>query len=180
MLGFFISLPFHSNAPLPMTINLIVAMAANRTIGKNNGLPWHLPKDLQFFKTITLGHTVVMGRKTFESIGRPLPKRTNIIITRQPTYTAPEGCLVAHSIQQAIQQAPKNTTELFFIGGGELYLQALPLVQVMYITHLDQPVQGDAYFPPFDPHNWLQTTLYEHPADEQHLYPFSIIRYIRK
>ncbi|MEI7843774.1 MAG: dihydrofolate reductase [Gallionellaceae bacterium] len=133
-------------------ISLIVAMARNRTIGINNTLPWRCPEDLKHFKALTMGHHMIMGRKTFDSIGKPLPGRTTVIVTRN-TELKVEGCLVAHSIEQAIA-ACSGDNEIFVVGGAELYAQALPLVDKLYITEIQQDVEGDAHFPSFNRNEW--------------------------
>lgn len=130
-------------------ISVIAALAKNRVIGIENRLPWRLPEDLAHFKALTLGHPVLMGRKTFESLGRPLPGRTNIVITRNPAYQ-PEGCRVATSIPAAIALCGE-AEEVFFIGGAELYAQAIPLADRLYLTEVGIEAVGDAWFPDFDP-----------------------------
>ena len=128
-------------------ISVIAALAKNRVIGIENRLPWRLPEDLAHFKSLTLGHPILMGRKTFESLGRPLPGRTNIVITRNPDYR-PEGCLVADSIPGALALCTDD--EVFFIGGAELYAQAIPLADRLYLTEVDIEAEGDAWFPGYD------------------------------
>lgn len=135
-----------------MTIALIAAMAANRVIGRDNALAWHLPEDLQHFKRMTLGHHLIMGRKTYESIGRPLPGRTTVIVSRQPDYHV-EGCLVAHSLDQAFALCA-GQDQVFVVGGAEIYSQALAHADLVYLTELSVPVEGDAYFPELDPLLW--------------------------
>lgn len=138
-----------------MHINVIAAMARNRTIGIKNTLPWHLPEDLKHFKALTMGHHIVMGRKTFESIGRPLPGRTTVIVTRDSNYRA-EGCLTAHSIDAAIQ-ACGDDPEVFFVGGADLYSQVLARADRLYLTEIQQEYEGDAHFPAFDRQAWCET-----------------------
>ncbi len=137
-------------------LSLIVAMAQNRTIGVNNTLPWRCPEDLKHFKTLTMGHHMIMGRKTFDSIGKPLPGRTTVIVTRN-TELKIEGCLVAHSLPEAIQLCAGDD-EIFVVGGAELYAQALPLVNTLYITEIQQEVEGDAHFPAFDKNTWRESS----------------------
>ena len=132
-----------------MKIILIAAMAKNRVIGRDNGIPWHIPSELQRFKSMTMGHTLIMGRKTFESIGRPLPGRKTIIISRNPAYRA-AGCSVAQSLSAAIALCP-DTETIFIAGGGEIYQEALPLATAIYLTVLDREIDGDTLFPEFDP-----------------------------
>src|SRR5262245_46555747 len=127
-------------------ISAIVAMSENRVIGANNQLPWHLPADLAHFKAITTGHAIVMGRKTFESIGRPLPNRLNIILTRDPHYSA-NGCRVASSFPEALAIAGADVPEIFIIGGAEIYQQLLPHIDRLYITLIQHAFNGDTYFP---------------------------------
>jgi dihydrofolate reductase len=129
-------------------ISVIAALARNRVIGIENRLPWKLPEDLAHFKALTLGHPIIMGRKTFESLGRPLPGRTNIVITRNPDYR-PEGCVMAASIADAVAMCAE-ASEVFFIGGAELYRQVLPLADRLYLTEVKIDAEGDAWFPEFD------------------------------
>lgn len=136
-----------------MSISLIVAMSRNHTIGINNTLPWRCPEDLKHFKALTMGHHMIMGRKTFDSIGKPLPGRTTVIVTRNLALKV-EGCLIAHSLQQAIA-ACRNDSEVFVVGGAELYAQALPLVDKLYITEIQQDVEGDAHFPELNKNDWI-------------------------
>ena len=131
-------------------LELIVAMTGGRVIGDGGGLPWRISEDLRFFKEKTLGHTILMGRKTYESIGRPLPKRRNIVITRNPEWEA-EGCEVAHSLEQAIGMARDTDPCPVVIGGGTIYELALPLVTRMWITEVHRDIQGDTCFPAFEP-----------------------------
>ncbi len=129
-------------------ISVIAALAKNRVIGIENRLPWRLPEDLAHFKALTFNHPILMGRKTFESLGRPLPGRTNIVITRNPGYRK-DGCLVAASIPAAIALC-EDADEIFFIGGAELYAQAIPLADRLYLTEVDIEAEGDAWFPEYD------------------------------
>ena len=140
-----------------MALNLIFARARNGVIGKDNNLPWHLPEDLAHFKQTTLGQPVVMGRKTWDSLPpkfRPLPGRTNIVVTRQSSWQA-EGAVVAHSIQEAVQQCPAQA-EIWVIGGAEVYAQALPVAARAVVTEIDADFEGDAYAPTFDA-SWQET-----------------------
>jgi len=132
-------------------ISLVVAMTENRVIGIENRLPWHIPEDLKRFKKITSGHPIIMGRKTFESIGRPLPNRTNIVITRNKDYRA-EGVVSCFSLEEAIEWAGRapGAGEIFVIGGGEIFKQALPKADRIYLTIVEWPFEGDAFFPAFD------------------------------
>mgnify|MGYP001451353270 CR=1 FL=1 len=135
-------------------ISLVVAMGSNRAIGAQGKLPWHIPEDLKRFKALTLGHPIVMGRKTYESIGRLLPGRTSVIITRQRGYAVP-GALIAHSLDDALAQCAQ-AGEVFVIGGGELYEEALPRTQRIYLTHVDLAPPADTYFPALDPAQWRE------------------------
>ena len=129
-----------------MIISQIVAMASNRVIGNRGDIPWKIPGEQKRFKEITLGHTVIMGRKTYESIGRPLPGRTNRVITRQSDYQA-SGCIVAHDLDSAFQSCPAQESEAFICGGGQLYQESLPITDRIYLTVLPREVVGDTYFP---------------------------------
>lgn len=131
-----------------MLISIIAAMSLNRVIGKNNQIPWHIPGEQKRFKQITWGHAIIMGRKTHESIGKPLPGRTNIVITRQQNYSAP-GCIVGHTLEVALKSCPPDETEAFIIGGEQIFRLALPLVQRIYLTTIQKEFQGDAFFPEF-------------------------------
>ena len=156
-----------------MLLTAIVAMAQNRVIGKNNQLPWHLPDDLKHFKQFTLGKPVLMGRKTFESIGRALPGRTNVILSRALT-TPPTGCLLVHSIEEALT-ATASADELVVIGGATLYEQCLPYLQRIYLTEVEANVAGDAFFPVLDRQQWRETENVWHPADDRHALGFRFI-----
>lgn len=151
-----------------MRIALIACMARGRVIGKDNQMPWHLPADLKHFKAVTLGKPVVMGRRTFESIGRPLPGRHNIVITRQREY-APEGVTVVSGIDEAFKAAG-DVEELMIIGGGELYAAMLPKADRLYITDVDLDVEGDTHFPDYEPLGWNEVERSEHLPDEKNLY----------
>jgi dihydrofolate reductase len=137
-------------------ISIISAMAKNRVIGINNALPWRLPEDLKYFKSLTLGHHILMGRKTYESIGKPLPGRTTVIITRG-SYSSQEGAKIAQSLQEAIEICGGDE-EIFFVGGAELYAQALPLADRLYLTEIQAEVEGDAWFPEFDRGQWHEVS----------------------
>lgn len=147
--------------------SLLVAMARNRVIGRNNKLPWHLPADLKHFKFLTMGKTIVMGRKTYESIGKPLPGRVNIIITRQAGYEVP-GATVVSSIDDALLMCEKIRSingENFIIGGEELYRQTLKICQRIYITEIQRDFEGDVYFPEVDPDEWEETQRDKHISE---------------
>jgi dihydrofolate reductase len=156
---------------------LIAAFTDNRVLGKDNRLIWHLPEDLKNFKRLTSGHPVIMGRKTFESLGRPLPNRTNIIITRNADFKA-EGCVVVSSLENALQKAEEAGAEkAFVIGGGEIYAQALPIADLMYLTHVHTTLEGDTFFPEFSTQDWQETARQSFEADEKHAYAFDIVTY---
>jgi len=162
-----------------MTIALIAALSENRVLGKDNELVWHLPKDMRWFKTKTMGYPVVMGRKTFESFGNPLPGRTNIVITRNPDYQA-EGTIVVTSLDAALAEAARYHTDTIFVAGGaEIYRQALPLADTMYLTHVHAQVEGDAFFPEFSEVEWQPVATESVPADEKHAYPFDFVTWKR-
>jgi len=165
------------------TLALIWAMARNRVIGRNNTLPWRLPADLRHFRIITTGHPVVMGRKTFESLGRPLPGRTNIVLTRDPAYS-PKDCLVAHTIDEALALAARHVTAnapLFFVIGGEdLYRQTLPIADRLYITLVDAEIDGDAFFPDIPLADWEETERETHAADDKNPYSYTFLTLQRK
>lgn len=157
-----------------MILSFVVAMAGNRVIGRANALPWHLPADLRFFKRTTLGKPVVMGRKTYESIGRPLPGRNNIVVSRNPGYPAP-GCHVVPSIEAALRAA-EPAGEVMLIGGESLFRQTLERADRIYLTQVHAEVQGDTYFPQIDPRQWQEVWREDHPADAKHAYAYSFIR----
>jgi dihydrofolate reductase len=151
----------------PLRISILVAMASNRVIGQKNALPWHLPADLKHFKALTMGHGIIMGRKTYESIGRPLPGRLNVIITRQKNYQV-AGTIVVHSIDEALQVCKIDKAingESFIIGGAELYQQTLALCHRMYITEIQQCFNGDTFFPKFDCDEWVEATREKHASN---------------
>lgn len=158
---------------------LVVAVAQNGVIGGDNRLLWHLPLDLKHFKQLTLGHPVVMGRRTYESIGRPLPNRTNIVVTRQPGWQA-EGCEVAYSVPQALEMARALDEQVMVIGGGEIYRQALPAAEVVYLTEVHHDFEGDVTFPDLSPVEWREETRERHEPDEKHAHPFSFVTLRRR
>ncbi|MGU5685540.1 MULTISPECIES: type 3 dihydrofolate reductase [unclassified Aeromonas] len=155
-----------------MKISMIAAMAHDRVIGKDNQMPWHLPADLAHFKRVTLGKPVLMGRKTFESIGRPLPGRRNLVISRNPGYQA-EGIEVVGSVEAALALlASSAVEELMVIGGGHLYAEMLPSADRLYLTQIDLVVEGDTRFPAFDDGQWQRIDCESHPADEKNPHPY--------
>ncbi|MEQ1440437.1 dihydrofolate reductase [Fontimonas sp. SYSU GA230001] len=151
------------------TIALIVAIDRNRLIGRDGGLPWRLPNDLKHFKRLTVGKTVLMGRKTWESLGRPLPDRQNWVLTRDASFTA-QGCRVFRDLDAALRA--HGTGELMVIGGADLYRQTLPLARRLYLTEVDASLEGDAHFPDYDPAQWREIASEAHPADERHAFAY--------
>lgn len=159
-------------------ISIIVAVAQNGVIGGSNQLLWHISEDLQRFKKITSGHPVIMGRKTFESLGRPLPNRQNVIITRQGDYH-PEGVTVVNSLDEAVALFPESE-EVFITGGGEIYRQALPMTDKVYLTVVLRDYEGDTHFPDLDPAQWKEVFRERHERGKDYPYPFEYIDYVRK
>jgi dihydrofolate reductase len=162
----------------PPLISLIVAMAQNGVIGRDNSLPWRLPEDLKRFRAFTLGKPILMGRKTFESLGRPLPNRTNLVLTRDRSWSAP-GVIVVHSIEEALMQAA-SSDELVVIGGAEIYRLVLPVARRIYLTHVHADVPGDITFPEFDATQWADVEWTSQPADESHAYPLTFVTLERR
>ena len=163
-----------------MDVSLIAALDRAYAIGKGNALPWHLPDDLKRFKALTLGKPVLMGRKTAQSLGRALPKRRNLVLTRSGNVPF-DGMQAVASIDEAMQIAGRDGDELCIIGGGELYGLALPLATRMHLTFVDTEVEGaDIYFPRFDARAWRETSRAAHPADAAHAYAFEFVDYARK
>mgnify|MGYP003424196350 FL=1 len=159
-------------------VSIIVAIAQNGTIGDKNSLLWHIKEDMRFFRTTTSGHAVVMGRKTFESLGsRPLPKRTNIVITRADRVF--EGALTAHSLEEAIRLA-EGDEEIFIIGGAQIYREALRIADRMYITRVMHDYEGDTSFPDIDLSEWKLLAEEKHDRGEEYEYPFAFLTYERK
>ncbi|MDX5445878.1 MAG: type 3 dihydrofolate reductase [Zoogloeaceae bacterium] len=152
-------------------ISIVVAMDRNRLIGRGNTLPWHLPADLAHFKSVTMGKPILMGRKTYESIGRPLPGRHNIVITRNAGFAAP-GCTVVTSVEAALAAAGA-VPEIMLIGGAQLYAELLPRVGRIYVTRIDAAFEGDAWFPALDDGDWVETARSDHDPDERNPYPYS-------
>lgn len=154
-----------------MIITLIAAMGKNRVIGKDNSMMWHLPKEFAHFKRLTTGHCIVLGRKNYESIGRLLPKRTNIIVTRKTNYQV-NGAVIVNSLEAAIQYAKdQGESELFITGGGEIYRQAMPLADRIYLTEVDFNESGEIYFPEFDESLYKKKLLISEPVSEDN--PFA-------
>ena len=173
-----------------MKISLLVAVAENRVIGRDGRLPWYLPADLKYFKKLTRGHTVIMGRKTHESIierlGKPLPKRRSLVLSRDPSYQAP-GVEVAASLEQALELAggePGVTLEagernIFVIGGAAVFAEALPQADRLYLTRVHAEVEGAVFFPEIDAESWRLISEERHETDERHAYPFSFLVFDR-
>jgi len=158
-------------------ISIIAAMDENRLIGSNNDLPWHLPADLQRVKQLTTGHSIILGRKNYESIGRPLPNRKNIVITGNPDYEAP-GCIVVNSINAALQAAAGD--DVFIFGGARIYQQMFDLAERMYLTRIHATFTGDTWFPEFDPAAWQEIERQDFSADEKNPYNYSFITLEKK
>lgn len=152
-----------------MRIALIAALGPGRVIGWKNDLPWRLPADLRRFKALTMGHPILMGRKTRESIGRALPGRLNIVLTRQTEFVA-EGCVVVHTLDEALAAAG-DAEELFVIGGAALYREAMPRASRFYITRIEGEFEGDTFFPEFDESEWTEVEREEHQPDEKNAHP---------
>lgn len=158
--------------------SFLVAMDRNRVIGKDNDLPWRLPADLAYFKKKTTGHTILMGRKTYESIGRPLPNRLNVILTKNKHFTA-EGCIVVHSVEEALALMNKKEDEYFIIGGSDLFKQFFPYVDRMYITFIDEEFEGDTFFPEIDMSDWKLISKEKGKKDEKNRYDYEFLVYER-
>jgi len=158
-------------------ISIIVAMAQNLTIGVNNTLPWRCPEDLKHFKTLTMGHHMIMGRKTFDSIGKPLPGRTTVVVTRDKNLKI-EGCIVTHSLQEAIAACAADT-DAFIVGGADIYAQSLSLADTLYITEIQQDVDGDAHFPDLDKRAWQETAREVHSQETPQPLHYHFVTYQR-
>jgi dihydrofolate reductase len=167
-----------------MKVSLIWAMSRNGVIGRDNGLPWHLPREMKHFMTTTLGHPVIMGRRTFESMnGKPLPRRHNIVVTRNPQYRAP-GAVVVPDLESALAAASADGSgsaadEAFIIGGAELYRSSLDVADRLYVTVVEAELEGDTFFPELDWQRWREVSCDANPADGTHAYPFTIYVYER-
>lgn len=167
-----------------MKISLIAAVAQNGIIGRDDAdgkpdLPWHLPDDFTFFRDTTSGHPIIMGRKSLDALGKPLAKRTNIVITRNRDFQM-SGVTVVHTLDEALTEAQKvEDTEIFVIGGAEIYALALPVANVLYLTEIQKAYEGDASFPAFDKSEWQEMSRRHHPADERHETEFDFVVYQR-
>ena len=163
-----------------MTLSLIAALGNNNVIGRDNSLPWHMPADLKWFQKTTTGHHVLMGRKTFQEIGRPLPNRTNVVITRNAGFR-PEGVAIARSLDEAISKAEAaGDPEIFIIGGADIFRQSLHIADRMYLTRIHAEPPGDTFFPEFDDvAEWKLVDVEHHEADDRNAYPYSFLTYER-
>ena len=166
-------------SPRRTRLELIAAVAANGVIGCGGQLPWRLPDDLKHFKELTLGHAIIMGWKTYDSIGKPLAGRRNVVISRSWDQRPPADVERASSLDEAIVRAAASPPPAFIIGGAQVYASALPRVQVMHLTELDEPVEGDVFFPDFDRARWRLTREIRHERDDRHAIPFRFCTYDR-
>lgn len=158
-----------------MQKSIIVAKAENNVIGKDNDLIWHMPNDLKHFRNTTMGHYIIMGRKTFEATKKPLPGRTSIVITRNKDYKA-EGYIVVNTIDEALKLGEENKQEeVFILGGGEIYKQAMELADKIYLTEIKESFEGDTYFPEIDYSKWQETKRTEFEPDEKNPYPYAFV-----
>lgn len=163
-----------------MILSLIVAAAKNGVIGKDGKMPWRLPDESAYFRSTTLGHPVITGRKNFEAMGRPLPERLNVVITRQPGYNVPEGVIVVHSLDEALALPEvKNADESFIIGGAQIYEEAMPKANKLYLTDVHADIRGDTFFK-YQPGDWQLEWSEHHPADSLNKYAFTLKRLVRK
>lgn len=163
-----------------LKISLISAVAENGVIGRQNDLPWHLPDDFAYFKRKTSHHPIIMGRKSLEALGKPLPNRTNIVVTRNAQFQV-AGVTVVHTLDDAIAEAQTvNKEEIFVIGGAEIYAMALPIATTLYLTEIHKAYDGDAYFPEYDKNEWDEVSRVPHPADERHEVGFDFVEYERR
>ncbi len=162
-----------------MSISIIAAMGQNRVIGKGNGLPWNLPADTRFFKEATRGHPVIMGRKTFDTMGKPLPNRRNIVITRQSELEI-SGAEVVHTLEEALERVDAASEEVFIIGGAEIYRMALAIADRMYLTLIHESFDGDTFFPEFVESHWTLGSREDHEPDERNAHAFSFLTYERR
>ena len=158
-------------------IIMIAAVAENNALGKNNELVWHLPNDFKRFKSLTTGHHIIMGRKTFESFPKPLPNRTHVIITRRKDYN-PEGCIVVDSIEKALAVCPENETS-FIIGGGEIYNLALPFADQLEITKVHHRFEADAFFPEINSADWKEIQTEFNPIDDKHQFAYTYQTFVK-
>jgi dihydrofolate reductase len=163
-----------------MKISIIVAIAENNVIGNKNALPWHLPADLKHFKKITTGHTVIMGQNTYESIGKPLPQRKNIVLSFDKRYRAP-GCIVVHSVEESIRAAStEKEKEVFIIGGASIYKQTIGIADKLYITKVHHKFAGDVFFPEIDMSKWKTISSEKHKSDELNPYDYEFCVFLKR
>jgi dihydrofolate reductase len=163
-----------------LIISLIAAMDRKRGIGSDNQLPWRLSADLKRFRELTMGHHIIVGRKTFASIGKPLPGRQIIVVTRDRSFQA-DGCFISHSLEEAIRLASaRGESEVFVCGGAEIYNQSIALADWLYLTFVDSEVVADTFFPKFDEQEWQERESVFHPADEKNQFPFTFKLMVRK
>lgn len=160
-----------------MIISLVAAASDNNVIGNKGALPWKMPADMKFFKNLTMGHTVIMGRKTYESMGKPLPGRKNIVISRKKNFSA-DGCIVLGSLEEAFTLFA-DEKEVFIIGGAEIYQAALQKADKVYLTRIHCVVHGDAYFPQLTEKEWVEKSRIDHPSDEKNPFPYIFIELVR-
>jgi dihydrofolate reductase len=162
---------------------MIAALSRNQVIGKNNDLPWKLPDDMKYFMETTKGHHTIMGRKNYDSIPqrfKPLPQRTNLVVTHQQNFNAP-GCIVVNSVEKGLQLAERsNESEAFIIGGAEIYKLGLPHANRLYLTEIEAEIEGDTFFPTFDRSQWKETSRKHHDKDDRHAYSFDFVVYDKK
>jgi dihydrofolate reductase len=159
-------------------VSMVVAATENDVIGRDNGMPWHLPDDLRYFKARTMGKPMLMGRKTFESIGKPLPGRTSLVMTRDSSWHA-DGAVIVRSLDEALDWA-RNAPELCVVGGAEVFRLAWPHAGRLFLTRIHAQIPGDTFFPKIDPGEWRETERTEHPADDRHAYAMSFITLDRR
>ena len=163
-----------------MLVSLVAAVAENNVLGRDNQLPWHLPADLKYFKQLTTGHHVLMGRKTWESIGKPLPNRISLVVSRSDDFR-PEGAAVVRTVEEGIEAARNaGETELFIIGGGEIFRLAMPLADRIYLTRINHNFEGDVFFPEIDTNLWKETKSERFTADEKNPYGYCFVMLMRK
>jgi len=166
-----------------MEIAMIAAVAANGVIGKDNDLVWSLPDDMRYFMNTTKDYFIILGRKNYESLPpkfRPLPNRTNIVITRQPAFKL-DNAFVVNSLEESISLCKqKKQDKVFVIGGGQIYKQAFPIADTLYITEINQEFEGDTFFPEYDKNEWVEVSREHHPVDDKHKYSFDFVIYKRK
>ncbi len=161
-----------------MKITMIAALAKNNVVGKDNQMPWHLPADLKHFKQCTMGKPIIMGRKTYESIGKPLPGRLNIVLTRDTQFTAP-GCELVHSPNDALALAAPEHEEIIIMGGPSIYELFMPQADRMILTFIDADCEGDAFFPTWNAAEWQEVSRESHQADEKNAYAYSFVEFLR-